>query len=86
MAGHKANGYIDPKTGNIFIDREMAEKYPHLMDGAIMEELLHFKQFVRDGVLGMDMNEIVRRFPDYVNRIETEVAAELPKLGLGVIR
>lgn len=78
----KGNAMIDSLTGNIYIDRSFAEKYPNLLDGAIMEELFHFKQFVRDGVLGTD----VRAIPGYINRIEGEAARELPKFGLGVKR
>jgi hypothetical protein len=84
MSGLHANGYIDPKTGNIFIDRDFAERFPHLLDGAIMEELYHFKQFVRDGYIGMDIADINAIDPGYLNSIEAEAANVLKGAGLEV--
>ena len=47
-----ANGDIDPLTGVIRISKSLRDKWPHLLQGTILEELQHFHQLVSRGWLG----------------------------------
>jgi hypothetical protein len=70
------NGYIDPLTGDIWISKDLAEKYPQLVDGAVLEELYHFQQFKERGWIGKVLTDA------QIDEVENEVVGKLLQSGL----
>jgi hypothetical protein len=46
------NAFIDTVTGRIKLSGDLVENYPHLIDGAVTEELFHFLQLQAKNLIG----------------------------------
>ena len=51
------NGALKTKTGKILISETLRDKYPHLVDGTILEELQHFDQLKQCGWFGRALTQ-----------------------------
>ncbi len=72
------NGMINTKTGEIFISKSLRDKYPDLVEGTILEELMHFHQLKQRGWFGRSLTEAENVL------LENEVVRRLLRSGLQV--
>jgi RHS repeat-associated protein len=61
------NGTIDTVSGRISISGDLIDRFPHLVDGVINEELWHFKQLYDGGLYGKTVS------PKVSARFEAEI-------------
>jgi hypothetical protein len=66
---------IDSVTGNIQIRASLQTKYPHLVEGYVMEELHHFHQLKQKGLFGKELTAAQNK------AIEDEVVRRIEKSG-----
>jgi hypothetical protein len=73
-----AGAVIDTRNGVIQISKAIRDKYPHLLDGYLMEELQHFHQLHSRGWLGHTLTQAEHDI------LEHEVIRRLLKSGLEI--
>ena len=71
---------IDTTTGRIRVSKEVAERFPHLEEGYIMEELQHFQQLTERGWLGRELTQAE------VVELEAEVVGRILESGFATFR
>jgi hypothetical protein len=59
------NGAFNTVTGEIWISRELRDRYPHLVEGTIMEELQHFHQLKTRGWFGRELTQAEHDLLEY---------------------
>jgi hypothetical protein len=72
------NGAMNNLTGEIWISKGLRDKYPHLVEGTIMEELQHFHQVTARGWFGRILTDAEH------NLLEAEVVRRLLRSGLQI--
>jgi len=72
------NGALNTKTGEILISKGLRDKYPHLLEGTILEELQHFHQLKARGWFGRSLTQAEH------DLLESEVVRRLLRSGLEI--
>jgi len=72
------NGALDTMDGTIHISKTLRDKYPHLVEGTILEELQHFHQLKSRGWFGRTLTQAEHDLLEY------EVIQRLLRSGLEI--